>query len=35
MDQDTDFARLADKAGDRKRQASHTIEVPNSTTTQG
>lgn len=29
MDQDTDFARLADMAGgDRKRQASHTIDVP-------
>ncbi|XP_076254335.1 glucose transporter 4 enhancer factor isoform X3 [Rhynchophorus ferrugineus] len=27
-DQDTDFARLADMAGDRKRTASHTIEVP-------
>lgn len=29
MDQDTDFARLADMVGgDRKRQASHTIDVP-------
>ncbi|XP_044726630.1 zinc finger protein 395 [Chrysoperla carnea] len=29
MDQDTDFARLADMAGgERKRQASHTIDVP-------
>lgn len=27
-DQDTDFARLADMAGDRKRTASHTIDVP-------
>ncbi|XP_050295551.1 zinc finger protein 395 [Anthonomus grandis grandis] len=27
-DQDTDFARLADMAGDRKRNASHTIDVP-------
>lgn len=27
-DQDTDFARLADMVGDRKRPASHTIDVP-------
>ncbi|KAL3280807.1 hypothetical protein HHI36_004038 [Cryptolaemus montrouzieri] len=27
-DQDTDFARLADMSGDRKRPASHTIDVP-------
>lgn len=27
-DQDTDFARLADMAGDRKRTASNTIDVP-------
>ncbi|XP_022918975.1 zinc finger protein 395 [Onthophagus taurus] len=27
-DQDTDFARLADMAGDRKRAASNTIDVP-------
>lgn len=32
-DQDTDFARLADMAGgDRKRNASHTIDVPVATT---
>ncbi|XP_059490594.1 zinc finger protein 704 [Neocloeon triangulifer] len=31
MDQDTDFARLADMAGaDRKRTSSHSIDVPNS-----
>lgn len=35
MDQDTDFARLADMAGDRKRQASHTIDVPHNTTPHG
>ena len=28
MDQDTDFARLADMAGDRKRPSSHSIDVP-------
>lgn len=28
MDQDTDFARLADMAGDRKRASSHVIDVP-------
>lgn len=28
MDQDTDFARLADMAGDRKRTSSHCIDVP-------
>lgn len=28
MDQDTDFARLADMAADRKRASSTTIEVP-------
>ncbi|XP_063224029.1 zinc finger protein 395 isoform X2 [Bacillus rossius redtenbacheri] len=28
MDQDTDFARLADMAGDRKRTSSHSIDVP-------
>lgn len=28
MDQDTDFARLADMAGDRKRPSSHVIDVP-------
>ncbi|XP_018917225.1 zinc finger protein 395 [Bemisia tabaci] len=28
MDQDTDFARLADMAGDRKRSSSHSIDVP-------
>lgn len=28
MDQDTDFARLADMAGDRKRASSHCIDVP-------
>lgn len=28
MDQDTDFARLADMAGDRKRASSHSIDVP-------
>lgn len=27
-DQDTDFARLADMAGDRKRASSHSIDVP-------
>ena len=27
-DQDTDFARLADMAGDRKRSSSNSIEVP-------
>jgi hypothetical protein len=27
-DQDTDFARLADMAGDRKRTSSHSIDVP-------
>lgn len=32
MDQDTDFARLADMAGDRKRTSSHSIDVPS---TQG
>jgi hypothetical protein len=31
MDQDTDFARLADMAGaDRKRASSQTIDVPSS-----
>lgn len=35
MDQDTDFARLADMAGDRKRQASHTIDVPHTTSMHG
>nr|CAH7716948.1 unnamed protein product [Callosobruchus chinensis] len=34
-DQDTDFARLADMAGDRKRTASHTIDVPVSTVHHG
>ncbi|KAK6644693.1 hypothetical protein RUM43_000961 [Polyplax serrata] len=28
MDQDTDFARLADMAGDRKKTSSHSIDVP-------
>jgi hypothetical protein len=28
MDQDTDFARLADMSGDRKRPSSHSIDVP-------
>lgn len=28
MDQDTDFARLADMAGDRKRASSNSIDVP-------
>lgn len=28
MDQDTDFARLADMAADRKRTSSNSIEVP-------
>lgn len=28
MDQDTDFARLADMAADRKRTLSNMIEVP-------
>jgi len=27
-DQDTDFARLADMGGDRKRASSHSIDVP-------
>ncbi|GLV41426.1 Glucose transporter 4 enhancer factor [Carabus blaptoides fortunei] len=36
MDQDTDFARLADMVGgERKRQASHTIDVPATSTTHG
>lgn len=28
MDQDTDFARLADMAADRKRASSNSIDVP-------
>lgn len=28
QDRDTDFARLADMAGDRRRTSSHCIEVP-------
>lgn len=34
MDRDTDFARLADMAGDRRR-ASHSIDVPLALTTHG
>lgn len=28
MDQDTDFARLADMACDRRKTSSHSIDVP-------
>lgn len=34
-DTDTDFARLADMAGDRKRPASQSIDVPQSNINQG
>jgi hypothetical protein len=35
QDKDTDFARLADMAGDRRRSSSHSIDVPMQFTQNG